>query len=263
MTHFFTRPDWYCSTAAQLRIAVTTMPIFGAPKALYGMRALFVSDVHMRPEMDSDAFAALLAQQSADLILFGGDLSDTREQTLRLLRSMRHLRAPLGIYACCGNNDSEAFPNRAELAAEFEKIGAKLLMNDSVCIPIDHQKLYIGGIDEPRHGQPEYSSIFPDSDGYCILLSHYPILPHAEPSKMPNLMLSGHTHGGQFNFLGITPYSIGFEQSIQGRPFPPALVSGERTFGSTHVVVSKGVGMSRIPLRIGVRSEINLLPFEC
>ena len=74
-------------------------------------------------------------------------------------------------------------------------------------------------------------------------------------------MLAGHTHGGQFNFFGLTPFAIGFERIGSQRGLAPAMVSGARRFGQTMLVVSKGIGASRIPLRIGVRAEIHRLTF--
>jgi predicted MPP superfamily phosphohydrolase len=74
-------------------------------------------------------------------------------------------------------------------------------------------------------------------------------------------MLSGHTHGGQFNLFGLNPYSIGFERFGDELP-PPAVVSGMMRFGPTTLLTSKGIGVSRIPLRIGVRPEIHLLTFS-
>ena len=73
-------------------------------------------------------------------------------------------------------------------------------------------------------------------------------------------MLSGHTHGGQFNLFGLTPYAVGFER-FGARCFPPLLVSGEADFGPRRVMVSKGIGSSRIPLRIGVHPEIHRIEF--
>ncbi|MCQ2437587.1 MAG: hypothetical protein MJ099_04250, partial [Clostridia bacterium] len=97
------------------------------------------------------------------------------------------------------------------------------------------------------------------TDDFSVLLSHYPILPkHCSP----NLMLSGHTHGGQFNCLGLTPYSIGFEQLGKKRHLAPARIAGLAEMGETTLLVSKGLGMSRIPLRVCVRREVHLITLK-
>ena len=92
---------------------------------------------------------------------------------------------------------------------------------------------------------------------FRVLMLHEPCA--VRPA--PDLTLSGHTHGGQFNCLGFTPYSIGFER-LFGRRIRPVAVAGlsEQPDGSK-LLVSKGIGASRIPLRVGVRPEIELIGF--
>jgi len=96
------------------------------------------------------------------------------------------------------------------------------------------------------------ASVARDGSDYRILLSHFPVKPDCEA----DLMLSGHTHGGQFNFLGITPYTIGFEHSygIEG-------ISGMNRIGNMPLLVSKGIGVSKLPLRIGTRPQVLLVKF--
>ena len=120
-------------------------------------------------------------------------------------------------------------------------------------------RLVIGGVDERKYGAPQYAGLFPAAASgsvYRILLSHFPCAPDAKC----DLMLSGHTHGGQFNLLGVTPYTVGFE-----RVFPQnmAVLASAGLFetGGMKLLVSKGVGASRIPWRVGVRPEIDLIVF--
>lgn len=261
MNRYFPRMDWHISTPSHAGIAVTEHLISDAPAGLNGLKALFASDFHMRKGMDPNRIVSLMNDCGADLILLGGDFSDTRDEALRLFRTFRKLHAPLGIFSAKGNNDTEAFPLEEDLCQAANDFGCRLPVNN--CYPLTYNgvRILIGGIDEYRHGRPDYVRVFRKEvkTDYRILLSHYPILPQgAEP---PHLMLSGHTHGGQFNALGLNPYSIGFERMKKSN-FPPALVSGMTKIGSTTLIVSKGIGVSRIPLRIGVRPEIHLLKFQ-
>lgn len=261
MSRYYPRMDWHISTPSRAKIAITEHRISDAPAGLDGLTVLFASDFHLRKGMDPDRITSLLSGCDADLILLGGDFSDIRDEALRLFQSFRSLRAPHGIYAVKGNNDTEAFPDENELRSELSVFGCRLLVNESRSIAYNGTELLIGGIDEYWHGRPDYRRIFPKNteNAYRILLSHYPVFPkNAEP---PNLMLSGHTHGGQFNAMGLNPYSIGFEH-MGRKNFPPALVSGTAKIGPATLIVSKGIGVSRIPLRIGVRPEIHLLRFQ-
>ena len=88
-------------------------------------------------------------------------------------------------------------------------------------------------------------------------MSHYPKL----PELLPDLMLSGHTHGGQFNLLGLTPFAIGFERLVSRKPHS-RYIAGLHEQGGAQVLVTKGIGASRIPLRVGVRPEICLIRFD-
>ena len=98
---------------------------------------------------------------------------------------------------------------------------------------------------------------------FVVLLEHDPsawrrkILPHSHVQ----LTLSGHTHGGQFNLFGITPFTIGFER-IKLNHRPTLAVSGLHDIDGMRLLVSKGVGASRLQLRVGVQPEINQIIFE-
>lgn len=259
MSRFFPKADRWISGAAFSEPFAAVSRIYGAPAGLDGMVALFASDFHLRPSMDARKLAQRLIDQRADLVLLGGDLADTREQALRLLHALRDLRAPLGVFAAPGNNDVEAFGSTDGLRAALREIGAKLLVNESALCLRNGARLAVGGTDEPRYGRPDPEGIFPEDADYRILLSHYPL--KTMLAAKPDLMLCGHTHGGQFNLLGLTPYAAGFER-FGARRFPPLLVSGEAVFGPSRVLVSRGVGSSRIPLRVGVRPEIHRVEFS-
>lgn len=255
--------DWHISMPWRMKIAVDRRTIPGAPAGLHGLKAVFISDIHLLRGMDPAPVADLINGCEPDLILMGGDYSDHRDQALRLFDAFRALKAPLGIFACAGNNDMEAFDSVEALADAMSVFGAHLLHGNSVSLDIRGTNLLIGGIGEYKYGRPDYAGIFPETAGnaYRILLSHYPILPKAAPQALPELMLCGHTHGGQFNAFGLNPYSIGFERIGKEYP-PPIMTSGLLRFGSTAVLTSKGIGVSRIPLRIGVRPEVHILTFS-
>ena len=259
MSKFFAKPDLYFATARRPRIAVSELNIPDSPDWLKGRTALFCSDFHMLPCMDPAPIATLMAECSADLILLGGDYADERSEALRLFDAFRRLRAPLGIYAVCGNNDAEAFDGCDALRTALAGFGARLLVDESVSISCGGGTLRLGGMDEYKHGAPDGEKLFSEDDGYRILLSHFPIQPNC--ACPPDLMLSGHTHGGQFNLLGLTPYAIGFERIGELKKLAPLMVSGSARVGRTTLLVGKGVGTSRIPLRIGVRPEIYRIRF--
>ncbi|MBQ8110207.1 MAG: metallophosphoesterase family protein [Clostridia bacterium] len=262
MYQHFSRPDWYLGRTGHLNAAVAEHRIGGIPAFMRGLRALFVSDVHALDSTTDADLAALTAQMMAakpDIILLGGDYSDTRENACRVFAAWRALRAPLGLYGVKGNNDSEAWESDRALRREMAGFGCKLLVNQSAALPLAGGTLIIGGVDEHRHGCPRADGLFPARPSrkhYRILLSHYPSI----PAQKPELMLSGHTHGGQFNLLGVTPYAVGFERFTRPRR-ASAAISGLHEIDGMRLLVSKGIGASRIQLRVCVRPEIELLTF--
>ena len=227
-----------------------------------GLRALFISDIHVLPHTSQSAIEALVEQMKgarADILLLGGDYADKAEPARRWFSAMRHVTAPLGVYGVVGNNDREAFLNMAVLRREMDEAGIRLLINESHTLSIGGGRLIVAGVDEYRHGFPKARGLYPEKGApncFRLLLSHYP----REIDPMPDLMLCGHTHGGQFNFMGITPYTIGFERILRRR-MAPRWIAGLHHWKGRRIFVSKGVGASRIPLRVGVRPEMDLLLF--
>ena len=262
MYQFFSRPDRYIAWCGDLRCTVVERRIPGAPAFLRGLRVLFVSDVHVRPRTtDSQIadFAGRLAALKPDLALWGGDYADRAAPAVRLFERLHALKPPLGSFGVLGNNDTEAWPDIDRLREVMARAGIRLLVNEFQPIALDGGTLIVAGIHDYRHGDPDAAGLYPGPkrDRYRILLSHYPIL----PDPRPDLMLSGHTHGGQFNLLGFTPFTIGFERIFASRR-ASRYIAGLHRDGDAQVLVSKGIGASRLPLRIGVRPEVELLAFE-
>ena len=245
------KPDLYLRLSWMDLPEVEEIVIPGGPACLQGKRLMFVSDVHLRRQVSNDklqALAALLKAQKADLALLGGDYAETAEDAERFFQAISGLQVPMGCYGVMGNNDSECFPDANALRALMRENGVRLLDNEAVHLDCG---LEIGGCGDYKHGEPRTKDIFSTSD-YRILLSHFPIKPECEVE----LMLSGHTHGGQFNIFGVTPYIIGFERRyrIEG-------ISGLGQMDGAWLLVSKGIGVSKLPLRIGARPQIHLVKF--
>ena len=256
-------PDLYIGRTGHLKAFVHEHHISDAPRYLHGLRAVFVADVHVTKrttQEDLDGLAAKVCALAPDLLLLGGDYADRGGDTVRFFRAFGAVRPPMGTYAVLGNNDAEAWSGRlAELRQVMADAGCGLLYNQAVLLRRGGGSICVAGSDEYLHGKPDLRGILPTTpspDTYRILLSHYPIA----PAGRPDLMLCGHTHGGQFNVMGITPFTVGFERRW-GPRFRYLAVSGFHEMDDMHLLVSKGIGASRVQARIGVRPEIDLLIF--
>ena len=248
MGRWFTAPRWFFSITPGKGVE-TVQHAFPCP-ALAGMKLAFFSDIHASPRFSDAAMEALLARVAAlgaDIVCIGGDFAEDEESLARLLRFFPLLSPPLGVYACLGNNDRE-LPGFARMLEGH----ARLLVNGSVLL----EGLRLGGVDERKHGHPRPEAVFPhDGASARVLLSHYPVACDFGAGARPDLQLSGHTHGGQCNVLGISPYTFFFE------PFSHAWISGECTLGGVRTIVSNGIGMSRVTLRVGAPPQVHLVRF--
>ena len=254
MSLFFTVPDRYIHLGSFPDAQPTRLRIGGAPGFMHGLKAAFISDVHLRPSTRDAQLQALIKRirdLNADLLLLGGDYAESPEDCLRFFQALSQLHFPLGAWAVPGNNDLESMPT---LAQTLSRAGLTLLCNSYETIPLGGGRLEIGGCDDHKYGHPHTENLFSAESGvYRILLSHFPV----KPDCACDLMLSGHTHGGQFNLLGITPYSIGFEHR-----FALLGVKGLHRIGDMRLLIGNGIGISRIPLRLGAAPRLYLLEFS-
>lgn len=249
MGRFFTAPVRFVSATPGEGVRVARHAV--SLPALAGLKMAFFSDIHASPRFSDAALEALFARVEAlgaDIICIGGDFAEDAESLARLLRALPLLRPRLGVYACMGNNDSEIAG-----FAQLVRGHVRLLVNESVLV----EGLRLGGVDERKHGHPRPEAVFPrGEDCPRVLLSHHPVAHDFGGGAKPDLQLSGHTHGGQFCILGVSPYTFLFE------PFSHAWISGECTLGGVKTIVSNGIGMSRVSLRVGAPPQVHLIAFE-
>lgn len=256
MSNFFTLPDAHVSLFQRGRVRVTGLRL-AAPDFMAGLRAVYVTDVHLRASTPEAWLTALLAQVAdlrPDLLLLGGDYGESVPQQQRFFAALAALPRPrLGIYGVAGNNDREDFADPAALRACMARGGAQLLLNERVRLPLAGGVLDLAGLDEEHNGCPRLPAGFGGSGGgvYRLLLQHMP----RWPERHADLILAGHTHGGQLNFLGLTPFSVGFER------FGYAATKGVHRRDGMTLVVSRGLGYSRLPLRVGAYPEFHVLDF--
>ncbi len=232
--------------------------IKGAPRFMHGVRIMFASDIHIR-EYASDKYIAdiahMLESENADMLILSGDFGETTDDTRRFLAALDSQKFPLGIFGSPGNNDSEAYEgDYTQLRRIFP---GTFLSNEATAICVNGGNLHIGGTDEIKHGTSDAAHLLPhDAEGYSILLSHFPWLPEKFTGARPDLMLSGHTHGGQIYLFGLNAYSIGYEKGLVCK------VRGLHTLkGGTQLFISPGIGVSKLPIRFGARPKVHLLEF--
>ena len=221
------------------------------PDEFDGYRIAFVSDIHY-PSLFSQKrlgkFTRKLQKESPDILLLGGDYVTDNDSIDALFGSLATVGAADGIFAVLGNHESR----NGELVAQAMDANGVILLADSVAvIGGECDSIYVAGVYDSFAYDPlvlHPAERLPD-DGFVILLCHTP--DYAERSSTTaDLVLAGHTHGGQVSFFGLyTPV----KNTCYGTRF---LRGRNRTTNGATVITTNGVGTSRRKVRFCVPSEI-------
>jgi len=216
------------------------------------MRLVFFSDLHIGEAMTPDYIARavkLIQDQQPDLILCGGDFIDHRAVYAydpRVMASLRSLHAPMGVYYVLGNHEY-----RDDLEANIRwvsEVGGTLL-RDSIAFPGNGPLTLIGRDDWVNGNRKPFEVIANEADplrGPVVLMEHTPASIDSIGDSPVDLILCGHTHGGQ-----IWPGQL----MVWWRY---GMVSGTRPVGEREVCISSGIGSAGATYRVGTRSEIRV-----
>jgi len=229
------------------------------PRAFDGFRIVHISDIHAGSFYDHTPFQEarrIIESLRADAIVITGDFVNARPHELTVIeRELPKLRAPEGVYGVPGNHD------HYNAKAEYESIvrvlndwGVQMLVNKQQRFSIGSERLVLAGTDNTgfrqSFGKLDLALKGVEQDDAVILLAHDPtFFDRGVKESAVGLMLSGHTHGGQF---GVS--MLGYEWS------PAQYVyrhwAGLYREGSQQIYVNRGLGTVGPPIRIGIRPEI-------
>lgn len=229
------------------------------PESFDCKRIVFVSDIHYGLYFSRERLNELVRRinnMNPDLVLFGGDyIGNGRSEIRESFQGLAPINAPLGKYGVLGNHDYW-IDDRLTIR-EMALANITPLDNSGVWVYSGGERIRVGGVGDLWHDKPNYLPAIEgvnDSD-YVILLSHNPDYAEELPAGKVDLVLSGHTHGGQVTFFGIfVPYT----NSAYGQRYRGGLVDN----GKTRVYVSRGIGTVVLPVRFFSRPEITVLTLK-
>jgi uncharacterized protein len=265
------------------RVHQVDLPVSGLPQELDGLRIGQLSDIHIGSYMTAAEVrraVGLANELKPDLAVVTGDfITGPNDPLEACIAELAHLKAPLGVWGCNGNHEiyAEAQGRSAELFAEH---GMKVLRHENAEIGWRGGKFNLIGVDyqlgRGRGGRRlimlAHAGALVRRDIPNILLSHNPnSFPRAAELGI-ELMLTGHTHGGQVRVEILdhdfspahfmTPYVAG----LYKRPLGCDSTLTEQEVSSANsaapaalVYVNRGLGTIGAPIRIGVPPEISLL----
>jgi predicted MPP superfamily phosphohydrolase len=251
------RLAWTLGMQAARPIAVVRHELSVPRAASQPLRIAFASDFHAGATTDVRVLRAAcdaLAELAPDVLLLGGDFVSVRGADIHALAPLLGaVRAPLGKFGVWGNHDLRA--NRPEVAAALRDGGVRLLDDEMATLAAPHDDVTIVGLDDPIRGDPD-GSLIDEAPGTRILLMHAPDGLLAAGPRHFDLALCGHTHGGQIVMPGgRIPY---LPHGTLSRTYPGGTYALEPD-GSRTLIVSRGVGCSTVPLRIGCPAEVHLI----
>ncbi len=233
---------------------------YAVGKGERSIRIAFLSDLHVGPYKGASWVRRLVDRTNGlkpDLVLLGGDFLYRDASDLPELAPLKRLEAPLGTYAIMGNHDE--WKSGRETRAWFEASGIPLLVNRSVSIDREGEKLLVSGVDDDWYGEADLEAAFKDftPDAPAVVMLHNPELaPHAAALLRgrtgATVFFSGHTHGGQIRlpFLG----SVARLPHDMGRRFD----RGRFTFEGFPLLLGAGTGESGPRARLFCPPEIVL-----
>jgi len=227
------------------------------PPRFDGFTILHISDMHV--DMNPGPMQRLierLHEVQYDICVLTGDF---RGQTFGpfdaalegLARVRSHLKDP--VYGVLGNHDT------IRMVPAMEEMGIRMLLNEVAAIGREDQRIYLAGIDDAHYYRADNiektaSEIPPGA--FAILLSHTPEIYRQAAHAGFQLLLSGHTHGGQVCLPGSIPITL---DSVLPRHMGSGPWKYDNMFGYTSV----GVGSSIVTVRFNCRPEITLHRLQC
>lgn len=238
--------------AQDLQVRHNDIKLKTLPPAFDGFTVLHVSDLHV--DMNDGAMrrlAGLLPALNYDVCVLTGDYRGATFGPFQpALEGMARVRAQLKgpVYGVLGNHDT------IRMVPGLEDMGIRMLLNECETICRGDQAIYLAGIDDAhffRVDNIEKAASTIPSHGFSILLSHTPEIYRQAAHAEFDLLLSGHTHGGQICLPGSIPVTL---DSVLPRRFG----SGPWSYNDMAGYTSVGAGSSVVAVRINCLPEITL-----
>jgi hypothetical protein len=228
-----------------------TLSLRGFPGKL---RAVHISDLHIHRENRlMTRVADLIREFEPDCIFLTGDLVESDSETDICLHWLSGLEAKAGIYFAPGNWEHWSGSLENNLSQKLASIGVKTLFNSGRIMNWGDGHWFLGGIDDAYYGSPDIKRALEGRpERTCtVLLSHSPVGAYLTQSYRCDLVLSGHTHGGQVRL----PRYGAIKTPPGSGPFEMGLYHLRRT----KLYVNRGIGNSVFPIRLFCPPEVTYL----
>jgi predicted MPP superfamily phosphohydrolase len=232
-------------------------------KVLGGLKVAHLSDLHLKSiGLRENKILEILKKEKPDLIFITGDLISFEGPYEPVMSFLSQLKPPLGIYAVLGNTEYSNENGSCILCHEERSKSLKrnqhpiFLRNSLSFLKVDGKTLNILGVDDPVGKKSNLKTALKDTDSKdpSILLAHSPEIIEEASGCGLDLLLCGHTHGGQIFLTRYLRKIFPLEASLE-------FIEGFFQKGKMLMYVSRGIGTSYLPFRFGVKPEITFFKF--
>ncbi|HRE40660.1 MAG TPA: metallophosphoesterase [Ignavibacteria bacterium] len=249
------------------------LPIKNLPDEFKGKTIALITDIHSGPYMSKELmseYVDVLNSLKTDYIVIAGDITNTdRNEIIPFADSFKNLKANKGIYATLGNHDYFSDP---EYIADYIKgdTPVTLLRNESVLLTENGKSILLSGMEDVRDSNVQFTPKL--QENYLttknsenelliknnlsvestpkILIYHKPYFIDLMSKDNYDLVLTGHTHGGQVVLLNFGGVNLSLAATVS--PY----ISGLYTVNNSKMYVSRGLGSVALPLRLNCPPDI-------
>lgn len=225
------------------------------PDAFDGFRIAFISDLHYKSLFKKnglDNLVRLLTELHPDVLLMGGDYQEGCEYVPELFAALSKVKTPMGTYGVMGNNDYERCHD--DIVREMLRYGMHPLEHRLDTLTKGGERIILAGVRNPfdlaRNGVSPTLTLSPED--FVILLVHTPDYAEDVAVTHSDLILAGHTHGGQVRIFGYAPI-------IPSRYGARFLTGLKYNTAKIPLIVTNGLGTSNRNIRIGAPAEVVLI----
>ena len=242
----------------RLTIEHHQIPLRRLPRGLDGFRIVQLSDIHHSAFTSREQIERAVATANnlkPDIVALTGDyVSKERKYAAPCAELLGTLRARYGVYAVLGNHDH--WTDAALITDLFRAEGITMLVNQGMRFENKAGAFWLAGVDDTMVGLEDLPLALAGAsdDEFKLLLAHNPIILRRAARAGVDLVLSGHTHGGQV--------SLRSERNGSGRP-RRRLLKGLARQGETQIYITRGLGTVVLPVRFGCPPEVSLLELRC
>ncbi len=242
----------------QLAVEQHAVGLRRLPRELDGFRIVHLSDIHHSPftgRKQVERAVEVANSLEPDIIALTGDyISHEREYVQPCAEMLGKLRARRGVYAVLGNHDN--WVDAALITDLFTLAGIKVLNNEGMRFEDKGASFWLAGVNDTMVGLEDLPLALAGSaaDEMKLLLAHNPVILRRAARAGVDLVLSGHTHGGQV--------ALRSERSASGR-VRRRILRGLGRRGETQIYVTRGLGTVVLPVRYGCLPEVSVLQLRC